>query len=236
MAALDAGADDYLVKPFELDELLARRKGCTPVLTTELVLRGEQEVEAVRALHERFPQARITLDPNGGWLLKDAVRLMRDLHGVLAYAEDQGSVEPISRQLARAATEVPERRELYRALHTRGLRLYVNVEVAATDHELREVAANSDGLILMNYDEHQILSSPGPIASQEWFVGNLQRVLKVVPKEKLICAVGSYGYDWSMSLPEGKPAKGSKAARHPFKQEIMAATEAVLPDGTVVDW
>jgi galactonate dehydratase len=26
------------------------------------------------------------------------------------------------------------------------------------------------------------------------------------------------------------------AARHPFKQEILAATEAVLPDGTVVDW
>ncbi|MEY4710950.1 MAG: Glucarate dehydratase [Pseudomonadota bacterium] len=52
------------------------------------VLRGEDEVLAVRALHERFPQARVTLDPNGGWLLKDAVRLMRDLHGVLAYAED----------------------------------------------------------------------------------------------------------------------------------------------------
>ena len=52
------------------------------------VLRGEDEVEAIRALHERFPHARITLDPNGGWLLKDAVRLLRDLHGVLAYAED----------------------------------------------------------------------------------------------------------------------------------------------------
>lgn len=52
------------------------------------VLRGEEEVEAIRALHERFPQARCTLDPNGGWLLKDAVRITRDLHGVMAYAED----------------------------------------------------------------------------------------------------------------------------------------------------
>ena len=57
------------------------------------VLRGEEEVEAIRALHERFPQARITLDPNGGWLLKDAVRLLRDLHGVLAYAEDPCGAE-----------------------------------------------------------------------------------------------------------------------------------------------
>lgn len=57
------------------------------------VLRAEQEVEAVRALHERFPQARITLDPNGGWRLAEAVRLLRDLRGVLAYAEDPCGAE-----------------------------------------------------------------------------------------------------------------------------------------------
>jgi glucarate dehydratase len=57
------------------------------------VLRGEEEVDAVRALHERFPQARVTLDPNGGWLLHDAIRLMRDLHGVVAYAEDPCGAE-----------------------------------------------------------------------------------------------------------------------------------------------
>jgi glucarate dehydratase len=57
------------------------------------VLSGEQEVEAVRALHERFPQARVTLDPNGGWLLKDAIRLMRDMRGVVAYAEDPCGAE-----------------------------------------------------------------------------------------------------------------------------------------------
>jgi glucarate dehydratase len=52
------------------------------------VLRGDDEIAAVRALHERFPKARVTLDPNGGWLLKDAIRLMRDMSGVVAYAED----------------------------------------------------------------------------------------------------------------------------------------------------
>ena len=57
------------------------------------VLRGDEEVLAIRALHERFPQARVTLDPNGGWLLKDAIRLTRDLHGVLAYAEDPCGAE-----------------------------------------------------------------------------------------------------------------------------------------------
>src|SRR6476661_7386305 len=57
------------------------------------VLRGEEEVEAVKALHERFPKARVTLDPNGGWLLKDAIRLMKDMHGVVAYAEDPCGAE-----------------------------------------------------------------------------------------------------------------------------------------------
>jgi glucarate dehydratase len=59
------------------------------------VLRGEQEVDAIRALHERFPKARVTLDPNGGWLLKDAVRFCRDLHGVMAYAEDPCGAEGV---------------------------------------------------------------------------------------------------------------------------------------------
>jgi glucarate dehydratase len=57
------------------------------------VLRGEEEVEAIVALHEAFPDARITLDPNGGWLLKDAIRLMRDMRGIVAYAEDPCGAE-----------------------------------------------------------------------------------------------------------------------------------------------
>jgi glucarate dehydratase len=57
------------------------------------VLRGEDEIVAVTALAERFPDARVTLDPNGGWLLKDAIRLCRDQHDVLAYAEDPCGAE-----------------------------------------------------------------------------------------------------------------------------------------------
>ncbi len=57
------------------------------------VLSGAAEVAAVTALHERFPQARVTLDPNGGWLLKDAIHLLRDMRSVLAYAEDPCGAE-----------------------------------------------------------------------------------------------------------------------------------------------
>ena len=57
------------------------------------VLHGDDEVNAVIALHERFPQARVTLDPNGGWLLKDAIRLGQRMRGVVAYAEDPCGAE-----------------------------------------------------------------------------------------------------------------------------------------------
>jgi glucarate dehydratase len=57
------------------------------------VLAGDAEVDAVTAIHERFPDARVTLDPNGGWLLKDAIRLGQRMRGVVAYAEDPCGAE-----------------------------------------------------------------------------------------------------------------------------------------------
>lgn len=57
------------------------------------VLSGKEEIKAIKALKERFPKARITLDPNGGWLLKDAIDLCKDMHGILTYCEDPAGAE-----------------------------------------------------------------------------------------------------------------------------------------------
>lgn len=57
------------------------------------VLAGSEEAEAVTALAQRFPQARITLDPNGAWSLAEAIALGKQLRGVLAYAEDPCGAE-----------------------------------------------------------------------------------------------------------------------------------------------
>jgi glucarate dehydratase len=57
------------------------------------VLAGAEEVKAVQALKQRFPEARITLDPNGAWSLREAVELCRPLPGTLAYAEDPCGAE-----------------------------------------------------------------------------------------------------------------------------------------------
>ncbi|MEV6271287.1 enolase C-terminal domain-like protein [Kribbella sp. NPDC051936] len=52
------------------------------------------EIDAVRALHDRFPSARITVDPNGAWLVREAVAVCSGLDGVLAYVEDPCGAEP----------------------------------------------------------------------------------------------------------------------------------------------
>jgi glucarate dehydratase len=57
------------------------------------VLSADEEMEAVIAMHERFPDARITLDPNGAWSLAEAIRVCRDKHRILAYAEDPCGAE-----------------------------------------------------------------------------------------------------------------------------------------------
>ena len=57
------------------------------------VLSGEQEIEAVTGIAKRFPRARVTLDPNGAWSLDEAIRLCKDMHGILAYAEDPCGAE-----------------------------------------------------------------------------------------------------------------------------------------------
>lgn len=57
------------------------------------VFDGEKEVAAMKALHEAFPKAKLDLDPNGGWSLKQALHYADELKGVLHYIEDPAGAE-----------------------------------------------------------------------------------------------------------------------------------------------
>ena len=57
------------------------------------VLPGDDEIAAVTALAKLFPQACITLDPNGAWSLDQAIRLCKGKQNILAYAEDPCGAE-----------------------------------------------------------------------------------------------------------------------------------------------
>jgi cellulose synthase/poly-beta-1,6-N-acetylglucosamine synthase-like glycosyltransferase/peptidoglycan/xylan/chitin deacetylase (PgdA/CDA1 family)/spore germination protein YaaH len=116
---------------------------------------------------------------------------------------------------------------LYEDFHPRNLRLYVNTPVGDDDYDLKAISDHADGLLLMNYDQHQTDSGPGPIAAQDWFIDNLKNVLKTVPKDKIICSLGSYGYDWTMSMPDAvKGKKGKKAPEKVLNAQNMSTQDA----------
>ena len=57
------------------------------------VLAAEAEADAIEAVAERIPEARLTVDPNGAWSLKEAIVIAGRLKAVLAYAEDPCGAE-----------------------------------------------------------------------------------------------------------------------------------------------
>lgn len=59
------------------------------------VLAGNEEMDVIRALKKEFPNARIDLDPNGGWLLEEAVEYVKGMQGILTYCEDPCGAEGV---------------------------------------------------------------------------------------------------------------------------------------------
>ena len=94
-------------------------------------------------------------------------------------------------------------KELSGDLHGRGMKLYVAVPPHSSEYDYPAIAAAADGVVLMNYDEHYPGAESGPVASQDWFEQNLTFAEKVIPKEKIICAIANYGYDWVLKPKTG---------------------------------
>jgi cellulose synthase/poly-beta-1,6-N-acetylglucosamine synthase-like glycosyltransferase/spore germination protein YaaH/peptidoglycan/xylan/chitin deacetylase (PgdA/CDA1 family) len=94
--------------------------------------------------------------------------------------------------------------ELASDLHARGMKLYVSVPAHNPEFNYAAIAGPADGVVVMNYDEHYPGAASGPVASQDWFVDNLKYIVKAIPKEKVICAIANYGYDWVLKPKKGK--------------------------------
>ncbi|MGH9493805.1 MAG: glycosyltransferase [Candidatus Sulfotelmatobacter sp.] len=94
--------------------------------------------------------------------------------------------------------------EMSSDLHARGLKLYVAVPPHSNEYDYPSIAAAADGVVLMNYDEHYPGAESGPVSSQDWFEQNLKFAQTVIPKQKIICAIANYGYDWVKKPKTGK--------------------------------
>jgi len=107
--------------------------------------------------------------------------------------------------------------ELRAKLKPAGLLLTQAVPVDDDNYDLRRLADIDDYLIPMVYDEHYQSSPPGPVASEDWFYGQLGTLQKTVPRNKTVIGIGAYGYDWVIGGEGGVEKK--------FSETISAAED-----------
>ncbi|MGB9402331.1 MAG: glycosyltransferase [Candidatus Acidiferrales bacterium] len=113
--------------------------------------------------------------------------------------------------------------ELGAALRAQNVKLMVALPAADWAYDYKGIAQVVDAIILMNYDQHWLTSPPGPIAAQNWYLTNLNKILELVPREKLVMGIANYAYDW--------PEK-TKAVPHPvgsplsYQEAVVRAVES----------
>lgn len=88
-------------------------------------------------------------------------------------------------------------KELSESFHSHGLYVTQDIEHSNEDYDVRELAKYDDYLMLMAYDEHNSVSAPGPVSSQQWIGRSLDAVASLIPENKIILGIGAYGYDWT---------------------------------------
>jgi peptidoglycan-N-acetylglucosamine deacetylase len=116
--------------------------------------------------------------------------------------------------------------ELSTDLHARGMKLYVSVPPHNGEYNYGAVSAAADGVVLMNYDEHYPGAASGPVASQDWFVRNLTFAETVIPREKIICAIANYGYDWALKPKKGKLPPGEHDSTVSVQEAWLSARDS----------
>jgi peptidoglycan-N-acetylglucosamine deacetylase len=162
------------------------------------------------------PVAHSFENPRAGLLLNTAanrarvVQQLRD--GVVrhALAGITVDIEAIDGTTTRANLALFVR-ELRAALQGVGAVVAQTVIADASDAEFRAAGTNADYVIDMLYDEHYSTGDPGPVASQTWYDESAVRALTLIPKEKAIFAIGTYGYHWDDTGDKG-PAEAATFA------------------------
>jgi glucarate dehydratase len=111
------------------------RYGFTAIKLKGGVFPPEQEIEAIRALRAAFPDLPLRLDPNAAWTPETAIKVARELDGVLEYLEDPA---PGIEGMARVAAEAP-------------MPLATNMCVTAFEHLPDAVASRPVGVVLSDH-------------------------------------------------------------------------------------
>ena len=101
-------------------------------------------------------------------------------------------------------------RQLRAKLAPANLLLTESVPVDDPAYDLKQLAAINDYIVPMVYDEHYQSGEPGPIASEDWFQKEIDRLGRIAPPAKMVIGIGNYGYDWTIG---GSGVRGDEVRR-----------------------
>ena len=96
----------------------------------------------------------------------------------------------------------------------KGAQLAITVPAEDEAWPLADLARVADRIVLMAYDQHWEGGAPGPIAAQDWFVTQVAAARRAVGPDKLIVALGSYGYDWHGKTTDALSVEEAWLAAH----------------------
>jgi peptidoglycan-N-acetylglucosamine deacetylase len=114
--------------------------------------------------------------------------------------------------------------ELHAKLEPAGLIVSQSVPIEDAASDLKRLAAIDDYIVPMVYDEHYQSGSPGPVAGEDWFETQLDRLSKILPADKAVIGMGDYGYDWVIG--------GHGSTEVKFSDVIAAAQQNKAP----IEW
>jgi cellulose synthase/poly-beta-1,6-N-acetylglucosamine synthase-like glycosyltransferase/spore germination protein YaaH/peptidoglycan/xylan/chitin deacetylase (PgdA/CDA1 family) len=206
----------------------------------------EEAVSIIRddKLHQWMRSANVELPVMGmlnnydgqNWRIREMVELLANPAARASLVRDtvQYAIEAHEAGIVVDFEEVPQKTEphlqefiaeLAPALHAVGLKIMISLPAQDDTFDYGFYGKQCDAVVVMNYDQHWPTSGPGPIASQEWFVDNLQELLKVIPAQKMIAGIANYGYDWpepnKQSHPTAKDLSVQEALLHAYESEAQ---------------
>ena len=114
-------------------------------------------------------------------------------------------------------------------LHPRGFLLSIDLPTETRGIPVERLAAATDFLVVMSYDDHSSTDNPGPIARPETVAGSVAEYLKRAPADKIVVALGAYGYDWPLDS-DGDTARPAEELA--FAQALALARENEVP----IEW
>ncbi|MDB4939836.1 MAG: polysaccharide deacetylase [Candidatus Doudnabacteria bacterium] len=116
--------------------------------------------------------------------------------------------------------------ELHQQLQQNKFLLSIHVPANEPNWQYQKLASSADEIILMDYDQHQSNTEPGPIAAAKWFETAIKEIGAMVPKEKLVVGMASYAYDWSGGIAKGLTYQSAQALALKYKAVIIFDPES----------